>query len=205
MTAILIPPFPVSARLRPVRLALAATLVLPMYVAWGGADADAALRLRLVGAAVAVMLGLVWDDISAPLTGSTPTGLPAVQRGRVVLVAALLAIAWSSAALAAVHTADRVPLGSSALEAVGLSVLMCAATGALARGRPGESVAAYPALLLLALLLLQSRAPQGWQLITAGPESAAVQQRWTILIAAALVMLAWISRDPAHRWGQPSA
>lgn len=205
MTSVLIPPVVVSARLRPVRLALAATLVLPMYVVWGGADAHVELRLRLAGAAVAVMLGLVWDDISAPLTGSTPMGLPAVQRGRVVLVAALLAVAWSSAALAAVHTTDGVPIGPSALEAIGLSLVVCAATGALARGRSGESVTAFPALLLLALLLLQSRAPQGWQLISAGPESAAVRERWTILIAVALVMLTWSSRDPAHRRRQPSA
>jgi len=172
---------------------------MPAAVAWAGADDDAGLRLRLVGAGVAVLLTMAWDDKSMTTTAPTPVGLPAVQRGRIVLLVTLLAGAWLLAAAAAVRTTDVVPVGPLGLEALAVSTLLLAGAGALARGREGESVAAYSVPGLLALLFLQSRLPEGWQLVSAGPTSSDVQQRWLVVLIACAIHTAWVSRDPGAR------
>lgn len=194
-----------ALRLPGVRLALVLVVILPAFVAWWGPDVDAGLRLRLGGAAAAIAVALVWDDRSAITIAATPVGLPAVRRGRTAIVALLLASAWSLAAAVAVRTADLVPVGPLGLEAVAVSALLLGLTGGLARGREGEPVAAYPVIVLLAVLALQFRAPQGWQLITAGPVSGDVQRRWLIVLAASLVLIAWVGRDLGARSLRPSA
>jgi len=172
---------------------------MPAAVAWAGADHNAGLRLRLAGAGVAVLLTLAWDDRSATMTAPTPVGLPAVQRGRVLLLVTLLGTAWLLAAAAAVHTTDAVPVGPLGLEALAVSALLLTAAGALARGREGESVAAYAVPGLLALLFLQSRLPAGWQLVSAGPASTDVQQRWLVVLAVSAALTGWVGRDPSAR------
>lgn len=199
MTVVQAPPPRLAVRLPAVRVALACVLLMPAAVAWWGADHDAGLRLRVAGAAVALLLTLTWDDRIATMTAATPVGLPAVQRGRLTLVVALLAGAWSLAAAAAVHTTSGVLVGPLAVEAVALSALLLAGAGALARGRDGESVAAYSVAGLLALVVLQSRLPAGWQLISAGPASTEVQQRWLIVLAISLILIARVGRDPCAR------
>lgn len=199
MSAVLAPPRRLAVRLPAVRAALACVLLLPAAVAWAGADHNAGLRLRLAGAGVAVLLTLAWDDRSATLTAATPVGLPAVQRGRAMLLVTLLAGAWLLAAAAAVRSTDVVPVGPLGLEALAVSTLLLAAAGALARGREGESVAAYAVPGLLTLLFLQSRLPAGWQLVSAGPSSSAVQQRWLVVLAVSAILTAWVGRDPSAR------
>lgn len=199
MSALLAPPLRLAVRLPAVRVALASVLLLPAAVAWAGAEHNAGLRLRAAGAVVAIVLTMIWDDRSALLTAPTPVGLPAVQRGRLVLLVALLAGAWSLAAIAALRTTDAVPVGPLALEALAVSALLLAGAGAIARGRDGESVAAYAVPGLLALLFLQSRLPVGWQLINAGPASAEVQRRWLVVLVASAALTAWVGRDPSAR------
>jgi len=199
VSAVLAPPLRLAVRLPAVRVALACVPLVPAAVAWAGADHDAGLRLRLAGAGVAVLLTLAWDDRSATMTAPTPVGLPAVQRGRAILLVTLLAGAWLLAAAAAVQTSDAVPVGPLGLEALAVSALLLAAAGGLARGRDGESVAAYAVPGLLALLFLQSRLPAGWQLVSAGPTSTDVQQRWLVVLAVSAVLTAWVGRDPSAR------
>lgn len=199
MTAVLVPRPYVAVRLPSVRAGLLLMVALPVLVAWGGADDDAVVRLRLAGAVVALVLALVWDDRAAALTASTPAGLPAVQRGRALVLVVVLATGWSLAAAAAVRTTGAVPVGPLALEAGGLSVLLCAVVGVLVRGRTGEPVGAYPVLGLLGLVAAQSRLPPDWSLLSTGPLDAEIRRHWVVVLVVGAAVLAGAARDPASR------
>ena len=159
------------------------------------------LRLRLVGLVLASLLALTWEDRTAPLVASTPLGLPSVQRTRLLLLLSAAAAAWGTTLFAASQRTPEVGGWWATLEVGALAAVITAILGGLARGRPGENLAAYPMPLLICLLLIASRLPARWSLF-ASPDSPAWQdahQRWALVVLLGLLALAYVARDPASR------
>ena len=185
-------------RIRPLIAVAAVGLGGPALLLLSNSD-DVPLRLRLVGLVLASLIALTWEDRAAPLVTATPAGLPAVQRGRILLVLSGVAVAWGLTCLAASVRAPDVGGWWATLEVAALAALVTAIVGGLARARPAESLAAYPLPLLICLLLLATRLPSRWTLIAA-PGSPAWQdahQRWAVLLLLGLMAVAYVARDPA--------
>lgn len=183
------------------RLAVLMAVAGPLVVVHAGKESDTALRLLLVGLATAVAIALVWDDRCAPVTAATPVGLPAVRRGRGLVLSAALVAGWGVCAWAADRAVPDLPVTAMAVLVLGLAVATLAVTGVLARGRDGEPVGTYPVPVLLVLLLLLSRLPDRWALLVAPTDAdwPAARDRWLLLLVVAAVLTGWVLRDPATR------
>lgn len=201
MTALLRPTRRVAVGLPGLRLAALVAAAGPLAVVHAGKESDTALRLLLVGLAAAVALSLVWDDRCAPVTAATPVGLPAVRRGRGLVLSAALVAGWATCAWAADRAVPDLPVTAMAVPVLGMAAVLLAATGLLARGRDGEPVGTYPVPVLLVLLLLMSRLPDSWALLVAPTDAdwPAARDRWLLLLVAAAALTAWVLRDPASR------
>lgn len=187
-------------RTRPLIAVAAVGLTGPALMLIGSEDA-VPLRLRFVGVVLASLLALTWEDRTAPLVASTPIGLPSVQRARLLLLLAAVAVAWGASCFAASQRVPDVGAWWATLEMAALGAVVSAIMGGLARGRPGENLAAYPMPLAICLLLLATRLPVRFNLI-ASPDSPAwvdVHQRWAVLLLLGLLALAYVARDPASR------
>jgi hypothetical protein len=194
-----LPPARTALRHPAVRAALVILVVGPPWVAWLGKAGDAPIRLRVLGLAVVVAAALAWDDRVHALTASTPVGLPAVRRGRIALVLALVAVAFGLGCLA---VPDGVPLPASALVLqTGTLVALLMALVAWF-GRSGESVLVLPAPVLLLSLIFLNRLPHNVGLLQADPLGdawAAERTRWFVLLAVAALAVVRLGRDPAAR------
>lgn len=199
MTWLLAPRHP--WRSRPAFAIAAVAAVGPAFVLFVGNEDGAPIRLRAVGLALAALLALGWEDRTAPLAAATPVGLPAVHRGRLLLLLLAAAVAWSLSCLAATQRGPDVPVWSATVEIAAAAAVLTAIVGGLARERLGESLAAYPVPLLLVLLVLAFRVPERWAVI-AGPGSPAwadVHRRLVALLLIGLVAMLVVGRDPASR------
>lgn len=188
-------------RSRPVLAAGAVALLGPAYIVWTGQDADAPLRLRVVGLALAVVFALVWEDRTAPLAAATPVGLPALQRGRLLTLLTVVSVAWALACLATAQITQDAGLGAATVEVAAIAAVLTGIVGLLGRGRLGESLSAYPIPLLLVVLVLVFRVPARWRLVTS-PDSADwtdAHRRWAALLVVGLLWVAVAARDPATR------
>lgn len=204
MTVLLLPRPRQALRHPGVRAALLLLVAGPPVVAWWGKDADAPIRLRLLGMAVAVAVALAWDDRAHVLTTSTPVGLPAVRRGR-VLVVALLAVAAFALGWLAVPGGASVPVGSLVLQSISFATLLLVVVGWF--GRDGESVLVVPLPALLLSVVVMFRLPERVALLRADPRSpewADERIRWWVLLGVCVLLVARLQRDPAARPRPPS-
>ena len=200
MRVVLLPPPRVALRLPAVRSAVLLAVLGPALVAWGGIDEQAIVRLRYTGLLLAGALAMVWDDRCAVVTAPTPVGVPAVRRGRAVVVLCLLGLAWLLSC--AVVSGQRVPYAALTLQTSAVAVLLLAVVGWLARDREGEQLAALPAPALLLTMALLSRLPSEVSLLRATPGSAgwpAERSRWLVLLVVATLLVVRLGRDPARR------
>jgi hypothetical protein len=171
----------------------------PAFVAWWGKDGDAPVRLRVLGLAVVVVASWAWDDRVHALTAASPVGLPAVRRGRAVVVGVLLLLAFASGVVA-VPAGVEVPVRALALQTVGLVLLQLTVIGAA--GRYGDPVLTLSMPVLLLWLAVLYRMPDRVQLLRAdpsGPGWAAARTRWLVVAAVAAAVVSWWARDPAAR------
>jgi hypothetical protein len=186
-----------------VRAALVLVALGPVWVAWLGARADAPVRLRVLGLALVVAAAFVWDDRVHGLTAPTPVGLPAVRRGRALLVAPLLVLAFVLGAFA-VPAGMPFPLRALALQTCAMTALVLAVVGWV--GRDGDPVLAVPLPAMMVLVALLYRLPDPVTMLRADPASAAwpaERARWLVLLVVAAGVVAWWARDPAtrrYRW-----
>lgn len=197
MNGVWLPPLAIARRWPAVRVAALAVVVLPLVTWWGG-ETGTVPRLRAAAGVIAVVLALVWPE-RCTVIAATPVGRPAVQRGRAVLVVGLLAAAWGLAALTATSSAQDVPVAPLALEAAALAAVVSVIVSALARDRDGDVSMTTPVLVLLAVVALQTRLPEPWQLLSAGPSAPGAPERLARVLVIAVAVLAWTTRDPAVR------
>jgi hypothetical protein len=164
-----------------------------------GEAEEAPVRVRVLCLALVVVAAYAWDDRVHTLTVPTPVGLPAVRRGRAVVVAALLSLAFLLGVLA-VPAGAEVPVRALALQTVALAAVLLAVVGWA--GRDGEPVLALPLPALMLILFALIRLPSSVALLRADPGSPAwadERMRWFALLALASAAVAWWDRDPAAR------
>jgi hypothetical protein len=193
-------PRPVLAVRHPAVRAVLVVLVLgPVAVAWWGEDSTAPLRLRALGFLLAAVCALAWDDRSHALTAASPVGLPAVRRGRLLVVLVLSGFAFVAALLAVPDEVD-VPLAAALLQSLAMMALLLAVVGAV--GRDGDPVLVLPFPALLVSLLVLSHLPHQVALLHADPRSSQWPEerlRWWVLAGAAALLILRAERDPAAR------
>lgn len=197
MTAVLLPPPRVAARHPAVRAAVLLLLAGPPSVAWWGEPESGPLRLRVLGLLLAAVVALAWDDRAHLLTASTPVGLPAVRRGRVLAVGGLAAAAF---AVGCAVVPREAPVAALALQSGALSALLLAVVGWF--GRDGDPVLALPLPALLISLLVLSRLPDRVGVLHADPGSPGwpdERLRWWVLLVAGVLVTLRLHRDPATR------
>lgn len=199
MTAVQLPPGRIALRHPAIRAALVLLVMAPVFVAWLGERDSAPVRLRAVGFAVVVATALAWDDRVHALTAATPVGLPAVRRGRGLLVMALLSAAFVLSCLA-VPPGVPVPVAALVLQTGTLVAVLLAVVGWV--GRDGDPVLVLPAPVLLLVLVVLSRLPHQVAMLRAEPGAGAwpaERNRWLVLLVVAALAVVWLSRDPASR------
>jgi len=199
VSGVQLPPPRVALRHAAVRSALLLVLAGPAWVAWAGKAADAPVRLRLLALALAVVAALAWDDRVHGLTAATPVGLPAVRRGRALVVGCLLLLTYALG-LRAVPEGTDVPAAAVLLQACGLAALLLALVAWL--GRDGDVVLAVPLPAAMLLVVLMYRLPTAVAMLRAEantPAWAAERTRWWVVLAFSAALVAWWGRDPAAR------
>ena len=193
-----LPPYRLALRHPAVRAALLLVLVGPVFVRWLGKEEAAPVRLRILGLAVAVVAAYTWDDRVHGLTAPTPVGVPAVRRGRALVVALLLALAMASGLVALPDGPS--PVGAVLLQSGALAVLLSALSGWF--GRDGESVLVLPLPALALVLGVLHQLPPRIGFFHTEPGQRgwpAEQARWWALLVVSAVVVAWWARDPASR------
>jgi hypothetical protein len=198
VTVVLLPTPRVAVRQPAVRAALVLVVAGPAMVAWGGPDGQAAVRLRVVGLVLGAALAMVWDDRCAVVTAATPVGVPAVRRGCLLVVLALLCLGFGLSCL--VVRPAPVPYGAVVLQTAGAAAVLLALVGWLARDRPGEQVAALPFPLLLVGLGVVSRLPAELSLMRTSPGDPgwpAERGRWLAVLLLAVAASGLLDRDRA--------
>ena len=166
-------------------------------------------------ATVPVVLGAAYcvGDPAEEVLAAQPTPLVVRRAVRVALVLPALAAAWAvllelvttAPAMVAAPVEHRLPAGALTVQATALLAVALAAAAVAARGRQGGSaasaaLAAPPAVLglLVAGLLLPVQA-QLYATPADGPLWPAAQRHWAVLLAGAVAVLLWASRDPWRR------
>lgn len=197
MTTVFLPRPRPALRHPAVRTVLVLLVAGAPVIAWAGTDADAPLRLRVLGFLLSAAVALSWDDRSYPLTASTPVGVPAVRRGRAAVVTALAVLAFGLGWCAVPGEATGLPI---ALQSASVAVVLLVVVGWF--GRDGEPVLVIPFPALLLTLAVLSRLPPRLALLRADPHGAAWSDerlRWWVLLALSAVLLLRLERDPAAR------
>jgi hypothetical protein len=199
MTGVLLPGPRIVLRHPAVRTLLVLLAAGPVTVRWWGEAESAPVRLRLVGMLLAAAVALAWDDRAHVLTASTPVGLPAVRRGRLIVASALAAGCFGLAALA-LPDGQEAPVAAVTLQTVVLAAVLLAVAGWC--GRDGDAVLVVPLPALLLTLAVLSRLPKEVAMLQADPRSpqwADERTRWWVLLALASVAVLRLQRDPATR------
>jgi hypothetical protein len=203
VSAVLLPSPRQALRHPAVRAALLLVAAGPVWVAWLGERADAPVRLRVLGLALAVSASFAWDDRVHSLTAPTPVGLPAVRRGRALVVLPLLVLAFA-VGVRAVPSDVALPVRPVALQTCAMAAVLLAVVGWV--GRDGDAVLAVPVPAVMVLVALLYRLPQPVTMLHADPLSPAwpaERARWFVLLVVAAGVVAWWARDPAarrYRW-----
>lgn len=199
MTLLKPPPWRIALRHPSVRAGLLLALLAPVWVGVIGTDADAGIRLRVLGFVLAAVAALSWDDRGHALCASTPVGLPAVRRGRGLVVVVLLAVAFVLGWLA-VPASVEVPVAVVVLQSVAMAGVLLALVAWF--GRDGDPVLVVPLPALLVSLAVLVKLPSPFTFLQAQPGDAgwpAERARWLALLALALLAATWLGRDPAAR------
>jgi hypothetical protein len=144
------------------------------------------------------------DDAAGTAASATPTALSRRRMWRIALALPLLCGVWG-VTLWFVTIADGAPFGSDAravltLQFAAMLALTLAAAAVALRAMPDEHGGWTGVVALFALLGGVYALPHRWTLVAAPGDDAwqAAQLRWVVLLALALLALAWASRDPAR-------
>ncbi len=145
------------------------------------------------------------DDAAESMLGASPTTLARRRMLRIALALPLACAVWAGSLWYATSL-ESAPFGPDARQGLSvqfaamLAVTLGASAAALrlARGERGGWTAVF---VLFGLLAAAFYAPQRWALLvgTDDPGWAGAQQRWLVLLALGVLMLAAASRDPAAR------
>lgn len=164
-----------------------------------GSRSGVALRFSVAGAGVAAATAFLLDDPAAGTLAASPTPLSARRLHRVAVAAAVIPL-WSTVAVSigATHGAG-LPLRGRTLELTVLVVIALAVSAAAAtmgdRTGGGVAGAACSAACFASTFL----PPRWWLPFPADPSGPGASHRLAAILACAIALLAWTSRDPARR------
>ncbi len=178
---------------------LAQVMVAGLVFVTIGSQAGVSLRLSIAGAAVAAATAFLVDDPAAVTLAASPTSLPIRRLQRVAVGALAVGFWWTAAVSVATHRAGGFPLRGRALELgvfVAIALAVSAATATIGDRTPGGIAGAVFTTACFAMTLLPSRA---WLPFPADPSAPGAAPRLLTALACAVAVLAWASRDPAHR------
>lgn len=193
-----------SARALPRRalaLHLAAAVALPV-VAWQGLDDDrpAVAVLRGIAVLLAAALALSVDEAGAALLDASPTALRRRLAARLAVCGAVAGPLWAGALAVATARGAVVPVAGLTLELAALAALGLAVPAALRRWWRVAEPALVSGPLLLGTLLAAAQLPREVRLLVSTPLDPAwdaAHLRWSLLLTAALALLAVAVADPA--------
>jgi hypothetical protein len=148
--------------------------------------------------------GFVLDDAAATILQASPYPLARRLGLRIGCAAAIIATLWAIALIrllpnAAAGQRAALGLGISVELAAALAVVWAAAGFGRRRGMDEPGIATAPVLLgLIFVGAAQDRLPM---VVGLGAEWLPVHLRWTAVLTAAVICLAYEMRDPAARSG----
>jgi fluoroquinolone transport system permease protein len=195
--------------LRPLRDALrwqpvvGATALAAVLLVWNAGDLDEAGTALMVLRGVAVLLALgaafLLDDAAADTLACSPTSLAWRRTSCLLATAALTGVPWAAALFTTQSLGTELPVAALTLEFGALLGLALAAAAGLARWADAREPGVVAVPLTVGLVLASFRLPERWALMVGpGPAWAAAHQRWALLLAAALLVVAAATRDRAR-------
>jgi fluoroquinolone transport system permease protein len=172
-------------------------------LAWKAGDLDdsgtALMALRGVAALLALGAAFLLDDAAADTLACSPTSLAWRRSSYLLAAAALTGVPWAAALGTAQSLGADLPLAALTLEFCALLALALAAAAGLARWADTREPGVVAVPLTVGLILAVFRLPESWALLVGpGPGWAAAHQRWALLLALALLVIAAALRDLAR-------
>lgn len=164
-----------------------------------GSRAGAPLRLSIASAAVAAASAFVLDDPAAVTLAASPISLPVRRLQRVTVAALAVGLWWTAAVSIATHRAGPLPLQAPTLELgvfVAVALAVSAAATTMGDRTAGGIAGAVVTIASFATTFLPSRV---WLPFPADPTAPGATLRLLPVLACAVTVLAWASRDPAQR------
>ncbi|CAM5648862.1 ABC transporter [Streptomyces aurantiogriseus] len=156
--------------------------------------------LRLVALTGALGLAFLLDDPARNTTETTPLGRPLRAGLRVVLVAPL-AVLWWTTALLLIPGPTRPPLGPVTLEAAAMAASALALATAAVRftdaGEVGKATAVWLGITAAVAVLV----PERWGLsaVPGEPWWEATQVRWAVVLGVTVAATALCTPEPLRR------
>ena len=196
----LVQPLVGALRWQPALGAAALAVLLVVWRAEAMHDPGAALQV-LRGVTVLLALGAAFllDDPAAGTLAASPTSLSWRRSVRLAAVVVLVGPPWALAVLTARARAGDVPVAGLTVELAALVAVALAAAAALARWADAREPGVLVVPLVVGAALAMTTVPARWALLVPpGPEWEPAHQRWALLAAAAVVVLALCTRDPAR-------
>lgn len=180
---------------QPLGCAIVTTMALVAF----GSRAGVALRLSIAGAVVAAASGFLLDDPAAVTLAASPLSLRRRRLQRVTAVALAVGAWWAAAATIASRLGGGFPLRGRALELsvfVAVALAGSATASNLGDGTVGGIAGAVSAAGCYAITFLP---PRVWLPLPSSPNAPGAASRLLVVLAVAIAVLGWASRDPAHR------
>ena len=164
-----------------------------------GSRSGAAARVTIAGVGVAATTAFLLDDPAAETLAGSPTPLSARRAHRVAIAGLALPLWWAGAAGAAALRGVELPLRSLALDlAVLVTIALAVSAASSAAGdRTGGGIAG--ATCSVACFASTFLPPRWWLPFPADPMLPGAAPRLIAILALAVALLAWASRDPARR------
>jgi len=195
VTAAIVAPMVRVVSLAPLGWAMAGGMALVSV----GSRSGVALRLTIAGAAVAAATAFLLDDPAAATLAGSPTPLRARRWHRIAVAAVGVPLWWTAAVTVAIARTGGLPLRGRALElTVLVAVALAVSSGAATTGdRTGGGVAgAACSVAGFASTLLP---PRWWLPFPTDPGGSGATPRLAVILALAVAVLTWTTRDPARR------
>ncbi len=164
-----------------------------------GNRAGVHLRLSIASAAVAAATAFLLDDSAAVTLAASPMSLPRRRLQRVTVAALAVGLWWAAAIAVTTHLAGGFPLRGRALE-LGAFVAVANAVSATASTMGDRTAGGIAgALFTMACFGTTFLPPRTWLPFPAHPDAPGATSRLLAVLACAIAVFAWMSRDPAHR------
>ena len=197
----LVRPLACAARWQPLLGAAALAAVLLVLKADDlGQQGTAVLVLRAIAAVLAVGAAFLLDDRATDTLAASPSTL-AWRRGQRLAILVLLAgAAWLGAVLVVRSQGADPPIAGLTLELAALLATALAVTAGIMRWAQTHEPGVLAAPAVFGGILAVSRLPEKWALLVSpGPAWDEAHQRWAILLALSVGVIAACNSDPARR------